>query len=356
MTRRRFVQLSGLTVAAAAGGAVCAAPAVGRYAGILSDHFDGRHFRNSTGAPAGKSFADVLRWQWQSKAEKWPARIDDGLTPRLPGQVGPGELAATFVGHATFLVQNPGGLNVLTDPVWSERASPFSAIGPRRVRRPALELASLPPIHVVFVSHNHYDHLDVPTLQRLEAAHRPLFLTPLGNASFLRGHGLSQVVELDWWQAHELEKPVRAKLTLTPAQHWSRRWLGDTNRALWGGLRVETDRGPSWHFTGDSGYHPTLFTGIRQRLGAPDLALVPIGAYAPRWFMGAQHMDPQDAVKAHRDLGSRQSLAMHFGTFRLTDEAVDAPGRELVAALDAAGLGRAEFRVPRFGETLLTPR
>ncbi len=314
-----------------------------------SDHFDGREFHNLDGAPAGRSFADLLRWKFLGgRIARWPRSLPAEPTlPVLPTDVGPGETAATFVGHSTFLLQFAGGLNVLTDPVWSERVSPVKFAGPRRARPPAIAFDALPAVHIVLVSHGHYDHLDLTTLRRLDERFNPLFLTGLGNHEFLRRHGLRQVQELDWWQSHRFSD---LEITFVPAQHWTARSATRRNNTLWGGfwLRAGVLR---VYFAGDSGLG-RHFAMIRERLGAPDLALLPIGAYEPRWFMREQHMNPEDAVQAHRALGSRRSVAMHFGTFQLTDEAIDQPIIDLAAALRGAGVNPAEFVVPRFGETI----
>ncbi len=317
----------------------------------ISDHFDGREFRNLDGAPAGRSLADVLRWKFfGGPVVPWPAQpAADAVPPALPAAVKPGELAATFVGHSTFLLQFSGGLNVLTDPVWSERVSPVAFAGPRRFRPPALAFDSLPPIAVVLVSHAHYDHLDLPTLHRLEKRFQPLFLTGLGNRAFLQKQGLKNVEELDWWQSHRLPgHDVEA--TFTPAQHWSARSATKRNRTLWGGFWLR--QGPlRVFFAADSGFG-RHFALIRARLGPPTAAFLPIGAYEPRWFMREQHMNPDEAVQAHLALAAENSVGMHFGTFRLTDEGIDEPARALAESLQARGVSPASFRVPRFGETL----
>ena len=314
-----------------------------------SDHFDGREFHNLDGVPAGRSLADFLRWQlYGNRPAPWPQQASgDTVAPALSSHVGPDEMTTTFVGHSTFLFQFTDGLNVLTDPVWSERVSPVTFAGPRRVRPPAIAFDDLPPVQLVLVSHGHYDHLDVATLRRLDARFNPLFLTGLGNHAFLRKCGLRQVEELDWWQSQRYRE---LEVTFTPAQHWSNRGTGDRNTTLWGGFWLRHGR-LRVYFAGDSGLG-RLFALVRGRLGTPDLALLPIGAYEPRWFMREQHMNPQDAVQAHRALGSRRSVAMHFGTFRLTEEAIDQPAIDLAAALQAAGIDPAEFIVPRFGETI----
>jgi len=317
--------------------------------GPATDHFDGRVFFNLE-AGAGRGFADFLRWQRTRQAAQWPTWVENRATPRIPSQLAQGELAFTFVNHITFLVQFRG-LNVLTDPVWSERVSPVQWSGPRRVRAPGLAFEDLPRVDVVLVSHNHYDHLDLDTLRRLEVAHRPLFVTGLGNRAFLLDHGPRRVVELDWWQQ---VREHSASITFTPAQHWSGRGIRGRNRTLWGGFVVECD-GRRVYFAGDTGYAPH-FSDLRARCGVIEVALLPIGAYEPRWFMREQHMNPDDAVRAHLDLQAKLSLATHFGCFQLTDEGIDDPVIELAAARERHGLAADRFRVLETGETLHLPR
>src|SRR5207344_3150107 len=224
----------------------------------------------------------------------------------------------TFIGHATFLIQTGAG-NILTDPMYSEHAGPWNLLGPRRVRLPAVPFEALPPIAIVLVSHNHYDHLDRPTLSMLAQKFDPIAITPLGNARLLRSTGLRRVEELDWWDRSGTS-PL--PITLTPAQHFSARGPFDRNRALWGGFMVAAG-GSRVFFAGDTAYAAGVFTAIRQRLGRVNLALLPIGAYEPRWFMRAVHMNPAEAVQAHLDLAADESIAMHFGTFQLTTEGID---------------------------------
>lgn len=312
--------------------------------GPRSDHFDGRVFRNAVGG-AGKSFGEFWRWQRTRRPKTWPRWVENVATPALPASLAGGEVALSFVNHITFLVQF-AGLNVLTDPVYSERASPFRFAGPRRVRAPGIAFDSLPPIQLVLLSHNHYDHLDLATLRQLAATHRPCVVTGLGNAAFLREHGIGDVVELDWWQT---TPAAGAAVTFTPARHWSGRGLRGRNRTLWGGF-VLRHGATRLYFAGDTGYGPH-FADIRRRYGEVNIALLPIGAYAPRWFMQEQHMDPDDAVRAHVDLGARTSIATHFGCFQLTDEAIDAPVLELAAARDRHGVTEQRFQVLEVGET-----
>lgn len=246
-----------------------------------------------------------------------------------------------MVGHASLLIQ-AAGVNILTDPVWSERASPFRRVGPKRVTVPGIAFDDLPPIDVVLLSHAHYDHLDVDTLRRLQAAHEPLMAMPLGNDAIVRAAvPAARCVSGDWWDSLDLGNGITT--TLTPANHWSNRWPSDTRMTLWSGHYLETPTGSIW-FVGDTGYGDgRIFGGVRERLGSPDLALIPIGAYAPRWFMAAQHVDPADALRIFNDVGARRALGIHWGTFQLTDEARHEPVEELATALRAASIAPERF-------------
>ncbi|WP_237480395.1 MBL fold metallo-hydrolase [Lichenibacterium dinghuense] len=315
----------------------------------VSDHCDGRRFFNP-GVDTDRSLADLLRWRREKGRVPWPAAVPSTPAPPPPAAAGPGEVLLTLVGQSTVLIQVEG-CNILTDPVWSDRASPLGFAGPRRVRAPGIAFADLPRIDLVLLSHNHYDHMDVPTLKRLHARSAPRIVTGLGNGRTLARHGIDGVVELDWWQCCTPAQGV--DVTYLPAQHWSSRSPWDRRRALWGGHAVQCG-GTCVVFAGDSGYGPH-FAAIGRTL-KPDVALLPIGAYEPRWFMRAQHMDPSDAVAAHRDLGAAMSLGLHWGTFQLTDEAIDAPLAELARARAEAGLDEAAFRTPDFGTTLVWRR
>jgi L-ascorbate metabolism protein UlaG (beta-lactamase superfamily) len=314
-----------------------------------SDHFDGELFSNLDRAKTvKKGLLEVLKWRFSKRPlGHWPKRAGNEHAPALPRSLGARELAVTGVNHATDLLQF-SGFNVLTDPVFSERASPFEWIGPRRVRPPGIGFDALPRVDAVLVSHNHYDHMDLRTLARLNRRDRPRFVVPLGNARTLASAGIEDAVELDWWQEAELGDETT--VALVPVQHWSGRSLWDRRRALWGGFFLK--RGPvSAFFAGDTGYG-AHFKLIRERLGAPDLSLLPIGAYEPRWFMKDQHINPEEAVLAHLDLGSRLSAGMHFGTFRLTDEGIDDPVTALAAARREHGLPEAAFPALYNGLTL----
>lgn len=351
MARRCARLLASVMLAAACAGCAHVNP----YYDPARPHHTREGFRNNyLSEPIGAGF---FRWQWQ--------RWRDGL-PKLPanGYAFPYERpdlgwlrqnrsqpSATWIGHATVLLQQ-GGLNILTDPIFSERASPFSWVGPTRKTPPAMHVHELPHIDVVIVSHNHYDHLDLPTLHALarQPGGPPLYLMPLGVGDWLRAQGIPNVRQLDWWQSHEVGD---ARFHFVPVQHWSARGLFDRFRTLWGGWVIESDTaGQRFRsfFTGDTGYSKD-FADIRQRLGPMDFAMIPVGAYEPRWFMRHQHVNPEEAVQIHRDLQARQSLGIHWGTFELTDEPLDEPPRALESALIRAGIEPQRFRVTGFGHT-----
>lgn len=350
MNRRRFLAAAGLTAAGLAGATSCAALRTGRGNEPWRErdipHFDGRRFFNPDG-PTGNTFSNFLKWRRTRDPAPWPERVENTASPALPDTVRDGEVHVTLVNHCTFLIQLPG-INILTDPVYSERVSPVTFAGPRRVRDPGLPWDELPRIDAVVISHGHYDHLDVATLGQLNARFRPKFYTGLGNRSLLMDRGIDDVTELDWWQAAGTDA-IGAKITFTPVQHWTARTLLDRNTTLWGGFHIRQDAIDIF-FGGDAGYGGE-FTAIRERLGRPALALLPIGAFKPRWFMEPSHMAPDEAVKAHLDLGARQSLAMHFDTFPLADEGFGTAAEELNSARAKAGLPETEFPAPETGST-----
>ncbi|MGQ3890189.1 MBL fold metallo-hydrolase [Legionella sp. CNM-1927-20] len=316
------------------------------YQGPPSDHFNGKTFVNLDGN-AKKSFLKFLTWQLTRDSKPWPTWINNQppapIKPLLPQ-----ELKLTFINHATVLIQM-AELNILTDPIWSYRASPFSWIGPARVRNPGISFTSLPHIDVVLISHNHYDHLDIPTLKRLENQFQPLFLVPLGNESLLRRYGIKKVIELDWWQAYFFNS--KTIFTFLPTQHWSARWLTDRNKTLWGSFGIKLGD-KKIYFAGDSGY-ASHYKKIRERWGSPDIALLPIGAYKPRWFMKEVHLNPKEAVAAHLDLGAKQSIAIHYGTFKLGDEGIEEPVNDLKHALKEYGLSLANFLLLAEGQAFI---
>ena len=303
-----------------------------------------------------RPFGEFIRWQRERAAlDIAPPTMD--LAPIVPDlgfiQRRTNHFSVTWIGHATALVQI-GRVNVLTDPHFSERASPVQWAGPKRWQPPALRMEELPRIDVVLISHNHYDHLDEATVRALgaQAGGSPLFVVPLGIERWLERVGITNARALDWWDSVQVGE---VSVHLTPVQHWSRRSLGDTNATLWGGFVVEGEsRGKRRRvfFSGDTGYSPLHFAEIGRRFGGFDLALLPIGAYEPRWFMSAQHVNPEEALRIHRDIGARVSVGIHWGTFQLTDEPLDQPARDLAVARGKLGVGAREFVTVRHGETL----
>lgn len=306
----------------------CLAP---RWDGEPDAHFDGRRFRNP-GAPFDVGLMDLLRFYATREPGEWRRNMAISPGPPPPRRVGERALRLTFVNHASVLIQ-ADGLNVLTDPIFSERAGPLSWAGPKRYRPPGIAFADLPPIDVVVISHNHYDHLDLPSLQRLQAAFDPLFVVPAGDDVLLRDQGIERVAALDWWQS--LVLPSGCALTAVPVRHWSGRSVlpSDRNLSLWAGYVIDTRGGPVY-FAGDTGYD-AHFAAAFERFGPMRAALLPIGAYLPRWLTAYQHMAPEEAVQAHHDLRARFSLGIHYGVFEMADDGMHEPAAALIAAARA---------------------
>ena len=290
----------------------------------FAKHFDGKRFYNPD-APQAPGFLDALRWKLTSRPSPSPRFVSDVEQSIPPRRVEGSGLRITLVNHSTVLLQ-PAGLNILTDPIWSERTSPVSWAGPRRRRTPGVSWEDLPPIDVVLISHNHYDHLDLPTLRRLAARGDSTFFVPAGGARLLRSENIAPVHELDWGESVALPGVT---IHCVPALHFSSRGIFDRNTTLWCGYVIEYQE-RLVYFAGDTafGHH---FAWIREKFGSPRVALLPIGAYQPRWFMSRVHMGPDQAVKAHQILGARTSIAIHHGTFQLADEGLDTPRKELLA-------------------------
>jgi L-ascorbate metabolism protein UlaG (beta-lactamase superfamily) len=298
-----------------------------RYRGQITDHFDGRKFHNLEG-PERRGFLDFLRWKLTGKRGHWNrwTHSQPGAPP--PRRVDGDKLRITFINHATVLVQT-GGLNILTDPIWSDRASPFSWAGPKRHRYPGLRFGDLPPIDVVLLSHNHYDHLDIASLVRLKEEHEPHFVAGLGNLALLQDRGITNAVELDWWDKTEVSDQVTVHCV--PAKHFSGRSMSDLDRTLWCGFAIKAPSGNTY-FAGDTamGGH---FKQIKELFGEFRLALLPIGAYLPGWFMHPVHLSPAEALNVHSLLRPAASVAIHFGTFALADDGEAEPVLELHRAL-----------------------
>ncbi|MFH5927051.1 MBL fold metallo-hydrolase [Roseomonas xinghualingensis] len=303
-------------------------------------------FLNPDGSVPGHPLSQVWKMLREGAGTPWPRRIEDPQEAP-PTEPPPGHAAITFIGHSSFLIRIAGGPTLLTDPIWSERCSPLPFLGPRRARAPGLALEALPPLDAVLVSHNHYDHMDIPTLRRLKA---PRIVTGLGNARILARNGLPGAEELDWWGETAIGN---ATITYLPARHFSARGIADRGRSLWGGFAIRTPAG-SILFAGDTA-HGAHLAEIGAELGPFSIGLIPIGAYEPRWFMRSVHMNPEEAVRARAETRVRTAIAMHFGTFKLTQEGIDKPVQALALARSKGGLADDSFIVPRFGETLILP-
>jgi N-acyl-phosphatidylethanolamine-hydrolysing phospholipase D len=335
-----------------------------------NSHHTAGGFRNNYAGAVTKSLRQFLRWQWQRLRNHLPP------APELPTPTAKPDLdfilrnaaagaamlpAVTWIGHATSLLQ-ASGVNVLTDPVFSLRASPFRFAGPRRAQPPGIALRELPHLDVVVISHNHYDHLDRASIVALaqQRGGPPLFLVPLGIKAWLAKLHITRAVELDWWDVH---REAGVEFHFTPAQHWSGRSLVDRNRTLWGAWAVFGEDF-QWYFSGDTGYSADFVdTRLRfaerqtpQRGGGFDLALIAVGACEPRWFMQLQHVDPAEALQIHADLAAKRSVGVHWGTFALSDEPLDHPLKVLAAARAERGLSEADFSLMAVGETRLMPQ
>jgi L-ascorbate metabolism protein UlaG (beta-lactamase superfamily) len=287
-------------------------------------HFDGRRFYNPE-APQARGFLDALRWKLTSRPEPSPLFIEDVVPSVPPSSVEASQVRVAMVNHSTVLVQR-SGINLLTDPIWSERASPLSWIGPKRRRRPGVRMEDLPPIDVVLISHNHFDHLDLPTLRQLATRGGSTFVVAARCARLLRSQRIEPVHELDWGESLAISGFT---IHCVPALHFSARGLLDRNKTLWCGYVIEYAESLVY-FAGDTSFG-SHFAKIREKFGSPRVALLPIGAYEPRWFMSPVHMAPEEAVRAHEILGAKTSIAIHHGTFQLADDGIDTPEKQLMA-------------------------
>ena len=320
------------------------------YQGPPSDHFDGLRFFNPDHPATDRDLVELLRWRIGGQRARWPSQA--------PGrQVVPASrvdtLTVTMIGHASVLIQ-AAGRNFLVDPVWADRASPVPWAGPRRVNAPGVALDRLPPIDVVLITHNHYDHLDIATLQVLWDRHRPRIVAPLGNDTLIRRTAPALHVETADWGGR-IDLGAGFVVWIHPANHWSSRRLDDRRMALWCGFVVETPAGCVYD-SGDTGYGSgAIFRALKERHPPIDLAILPIGAYAPRWFMQAQHTHPAEAVQIQLDCGARQALGVHWGTFALTDEPRTEPKERLQAEVARRGLPPDSFIAMEPGDAWTRP-
>jgi N-acyl-phosphatidylethanolamine-hydrolysing phospholipase D len=328
--------------------------------GSAKAHHTPTGFKNNYAQAVNKSFGDFLRWQWAS----WGLdKTANNPTPSVQADLAllkaPHSPTVTWIGHATALVQ-AGGLNVLVDPIFSERASPVQLFGPKRAQPPGVAMADLPSIDVVLISHNHYDHLDRISVALLDEkakalGKKTLFIVPLGLKAWFNGISIDNVIELDWWEHHTVQG---VEFHLTPVQHWSARSVTDRSATLWGGWAV-FGADFHWYYAGDTGYSRDFADTAKhfaprqtEALGGGfDLSLVPVGAYEPRWFMSQQHVNPMESVRIHQDVGAKRSIGVHWGTFALTDEPLDQPPRELAIARQALGVTEADFGLLAIGES-----
>jgi len=315
---------------------ICNGP---KYQGPVSDHFDGKHFSAPEPLPP-KSWLDVWKWRLTARRMPWPQWVN--ITPdKPPAQVEGSQLRVSFVNHATFLLQTEG-LNILTDPIWSDRASPLSFIGPKRVTAPGIVWNDLPKIDLVLISHSHYDHLDIPTLKKLVARDNPQIIVPLGVDTIIRNHmPQAKVQAMDWGQEDDFSGIA---IHAEPTYHWSARSFWDRNETLWASYVIATPHGKIY-FSGDTGYASgKVFREIGKKYGSIRFAMIGIGAYEPRWFMKPSHINPDEAVQVFQDIRAQHAVPMHWGTFQLSDEGRDQPVQDLYKALDTAKIPRQKFQ------------
>lgn len=312
--------------------------------GEVSDHFDGKKFLNPGNAKA-KGLTDVFQWMMQRKQGPWTEKKEPAIGKKPEAMITEG-MKITFVNHSTFLIQLDG-VNILTDPVWSERVSPFQFAGPKRMKQPGIRFEDLPKIDYVLLSHNHYDHLDINTIKDIDKVHRPKMITPLGVKAFLDSQQLVSAVDLDWWQ--EIQLTASLSVQAVPAQHFSGRGVFDRDATLWCGYVIKNQRG-NIYFAGDTGYNKFTFKEIGTRCAPVSVALIPIGAFQPTWFMSPIHCSPSEAVQIHFDVMASQSIATHFGTFPLADDGEDEPIQELQKAMNQTNLSPDKFLVLKEGE------
>jgi L-ascorbate metabolism protein UlaG (beta-lactamase superfamily) len=349
-TRRRLLKYSILAGAAATAGLTSfSRKANAYYSGPISDHFNGEQFFNP-GRSHPQNLGRLLHLYFREAWAKWPGTVPSPLADQPPPRVAGARARVGFVGHASWLVQT-AGINILIDPHWSESASPLRFTGPRRANAPGIAFDDLPPVDVILVTHNHYDHMDIPTLARIWLRDRPLLVSPLGNDTIVKGEVPGYAARaVDWGDTVELAPGVRVHTV--PTEHWSARGLRDRRHALWASFVIETPAGYIY-CVGDSGLGDgTTFRHVARRFPGIKLALLPIGAYEPRWFMRAQHMNPEDAVEAMSLCGAERALGHHWGTFQLTTEAHDRPPQDLAIALASRAIAPERFKPVRPGEVV----
>jgi L-ascorbate metabolism protein UlaG (beta-lactamase superfamily) len=310
----------------------------------ISEHSDGKKFFNPE---TGHTFKDQIKWMWQMKTVEWPKCIEDIPQPAPPSTINGNKIRVTYINQATVLIQT-NGINILTDPIFSRKAGPVSWLGTERIRKPGVAFDSLPQIDYILISHNHYDHLDIPSLKILARKHNSTVLTGLGNKKQLQSIGFKNVIELDWWD-NQKQKDSLISFTFVPARHSSGRGLFDKDKTLWGGFVIITTNGDIY-FAGDTGFGE-FSDQIQSKFKDFVLAILPIGSYEKRWFMKDQHMNPDDAVDLHLKLNVAQSIGMHYATFaEHPEQVIDAHEKDLKTALERYNVDPLKFRILKFGE------
>lgn len=306
----------------------------------------GQTFDNAYPFPP-KSFMTAMRWRWNRKPVAWPKFRPLSVTPKAGERLNGDQAAITWIGHSSFLVEFEN-FRVLLDPVYSKSLGPSALLAPSRVVDPGLTLEQTPKVDLILISHDHFDHMDVPTLEYFAKRDNPVVIAGKGNKPLLEDTGFSKIVEMLWWDKHKVSDEIQ--VTFVPAQHWSTRTLFSRNTTLWGGFYFKV-RNKTYYFVGDTGYHPKLFKEIHERAGQPDFAFIPVGAFAPRDFMKDQHTDPAEAIEIHKDVKAKLSVGMHHSTFQLTDEGIDEPCALLNSESKSKRLATGDFTCMEAGET-----
>lgn len=302
-----------------------------------------QRFSNLNKNIKSKGFLEFLKWKLNAIPPKWPSYLERESIDKPPANFHEG-IRISYVGHVTFLIQ-VGGINIITDPFWSERASPFQFTGPRRIIGPGIEFENLPKIDIILISHNHYDHMDIPTIKKLWQRDRPKIFCPLRNFHYLKSIKGLEAKELDWGDSVSISDKM--EVCLEPAQHWSARGLFDRNKALWGTFILKTSFGDIC-FIGDSGYEENLFKAIGDKYNIK-VSLIPIGAYLPRYLMADVHFCPEEAARVHLDLKSEYSISSHFDVVQLADEAFGQAPNDLKDALRQYNINEENFIIPKVG-------
>jgi L-ascorbate metabolism protein UlaG (beta-lactamase superfamily) len=309
----------------------------------MTNNFDGKKFYNLNRTKQGQNFKALLKWLFTRNKSIWPKYVPNEYSDIPPDFINDGTIRISFIGHATFLIQTDG-LNIITDPVFSDRAAFAKFFGPKRVAKPGIDIESLPKIDMVLVSHNHYDHLDIKSLKYLAKKDNPLMILPIGNEKIMAKIS-DNTKFLSWGEPYK-------NICFEPSQHWSSRTPFDRNKSLWGSFIIKAKAG-NICFIGDTGYDEALFKKIGSKYSGMKISIIPIGSYEPRWFMKDIHVNPEEAVKIHVDLNTKLSIASHFATFQLSDESYEKPVEDLKKALNMHGMTTNDFVAMKNGQYII---